>query len=96
MVKRTVDRWDGGGWAGPGKGEQTMRARTLFHAYTEAVARRDWAADCRRKGRLGIMVDTDDLAVDWRRYDRLAEKIWGRLVGCFGNEAAGPFSTREK
>jgi len=67
-----------------------MKAKTLFSAYQQAVTWRDWASDCRDKGDSGVLVDNDAEAIKWRRYDRLARKIWARLQNCFGEMDAGP------
>lgn len=52
-----------------------MKTLTLFEAYKESVRWQKYYSARRKEGQWGIAVDTDEYALKWQRYDRLATKL---------------------
>ena len=57
-----------------------MRVLTLFLAYQETVERKAMAMGFRDKGRTGIAINDDFLALKWQRYNRLSYKLGMKII----------------
>ena len=57
-----------------------MKPLTIFRAYDSARLRMYHSQSERAKGDWGIAINSDPLAQEWRRYDRLACKCRRRLI----------------